>query len=351
MYISDSPSGEDDKIEAAAQAAASVQSEVTPDANAQAAVTSDAADQGAKPELSLDDVIKASLKPAEAAADTPADGKGSEEAGVEASSDEAVVEKTEAEKEAEEDAKVPFHKHPRWQKKLETERNLKAKVAEYEQEREPLRTKAAQLDEIGSFMVQNSLVPEEMTAGMEIMALMKRDPVAALEALRPHLDALEVAAGIKFPKDIQAKVDDGKLDPESAQELTRSRFQAAAEGARAEVATGRLEQTSAQTLQSNMRSAVQTWEQDLKTRDPDYLHKQSLVIDRTRVLAQANPPKSPEDAVALAKQAYEYVNSQVSRFVPRKTAVTPSPTSGQSSTRSDPAPKSLEDIVRQNIAR
>lgn len=353
MNVSDSPSEKDDKIDAAADAAASVESAVvaTPDANAQAAVTSDAADQGAKPELSLDEVIKASLKPAEAAADTPADGKGSEEAGVEAAADETAVEKTEAEKDAEEDAKVPFHKHPRWQKTLAQKRELQEKVAKYEQEREPLVTKATQLDQIGSFMVQNSLVPEEMSEGMEIMALMKRDPVAALEALRPKIEALEVAAGIKFPRDIQEKVDAGHVDAEAAKELTRLRFEAAANGARAEVATEQLTQTNVQTLQANMKTAVQTWETDLKTRDPDYLHKQSFVIDRTRLLAQANPPKTPEDAVALAKQAYDDVTRQFSRVVPRKHAVTPSPTSDQSSTRSDPAPKSLEDIVRQNLAR
>lgn len=350
MNVSDSPSDNADKVDTAA-AAATESAVVTPDANAQAAVTSDAADQGAKPELSLDDVIRASLKPAEAVADTPADDKGSEEAGVEAVADEAVVEKTEAEKEAEEDAKVPFHKHPRWQKKLEVERELKAKVAQYEQEREPLVTKATQLDQIGSFMVQNSLVPEEMSQGMEIMALMKRDPAAALEALRPHLESLEVAAGIKFPRDIQEKVDAGHVDTEAAAELTRLRFESADKSAKAEVATGKLDQINVQTLQTNMRSAVQTWEQDLKTRDPDYLHKQSFVIDRTRVLAQQNPPKTPEEAVVLAKQAYDDVTRQFSKVVPRKAAITPSPTSDQSSTRSVPAPKSLEDIVRQNIAR
>lgn len=349
MNVSDSPSDKDDKIDAAEAAVESVA--VTPDANAEAVVTSDAADQGAKPELSLDDVIKASLKPAEAVADTPADDKGSEETGSETVTDEAVVEKTDAEKDAEEEAKVPFHKHPRWQKTLAQKRELQEKVAQYEQEREPLVTKATQLDQIGSFMVHNSLVPEEMSEGMEIMALMKRDPVAALEALRPKIEALEVAAGIKFPSDIQEKVDAGHVDVGAAQELTRLRFEAAAKGATAEVATGKLEQINVQTLQTNMRSAVQTWEQDLKTRDPDYLHKQSFVIDRTRVLAQQTPPKTPEEAVALAKQAYDDVTKQFSKVVPRKTAVTPSPTSGQSSTRSEPAPKSLEDIVRQNIAR
>lgn len=352
MNGSDSPSEKDDQIESAQ--AGDIGSAIdSPDANAQAAVTSDAADQGATPELDLNEVIRQSLKPAEAeVAESPADDKGSAEDGAaEAAADEDKVEKTEAEKDAEEDAKVPFHKHPRWQKKLEAERVLKAKVAEYEQEREPLRTKAAQLDEIGSFMVQNQLVPEEMSKGMDIMALMKRDPVAALDALRPYIESLEVAAGIKFPSDIQARVDEGRLDPDSAQELTISRYKAKAEGARAEVASGKLEQTTAQTAAANMRTAVQTWEQDLRTRDPDYSHKQSLVIDRTRALALETPPKTPEEAVALAKKAYDYVNTQVARFVPRKTAVVASPTSGQSSTRSEPAPKSLEDIVRQNIAR
>lgn len=350
MIISDSPSGEADIDKTLAGA---VEAAVTPDANG-AVVTSDAAvqEQGAnQAEPSLDEVIRAAIKPEEAVADTPADDKGTKEAdATEAVAEEAKVEKTDAEKEADEDAKVPFHKHPRWQKKLEIERDLRAKVSAFEQEAEPLRTKAGQLDQIGQFMTSNSLTPEEMTEGMEIMALMKRDPAAALEALRPKLDALEIASGTKFPKDIQEKVDAGQLDAESAAELTQSRYVAKANEVRAELATGKLEQTTAQTTMAGMKTAVQVWEADLKTRDPDYSHKQSFVIDRTRVLAQANPPKTPEDAVAMAKQAYDDVSAQFKRFAaPKPTAATV--TSDKSSTRSDPAPKSLEDIVRQNIAR
>ena len=351
MYKSDSPSGDEtDKVDAAA-AATTASAENTPDANVQTTGTSAEVDQGANTELSLDEVIKASLKPAEEAADTPADGKGSEGTGSEAETDEAAVEKTDAEKEAEEDAKVPFHKHPRWQKKLETERELRAKVASFEQEVEPLRTKAGQLDEIGRFMATNSLTPDEMAEGMEIMALMKRDPASALKALQPKIEALEIATGVKFPKDIQERVDDGKLDEEGARELTRTRFEAKANETRAEVATEQLTQTTAQTLHANMKSAVQAWEADVKTRDPDYSQKQSFVIDRTRVLAQANPPKTPEDAVKLAKQALDDVNKQIRMIVPPKTATATTVTSDKSSTRSEPAPKTLEDIVRQNIAR
>lgn len=350
MYISDSPSGDEtDKVDAVTAAAASAEN--TPDANAEATGTSAEADQGATPELSLDEVIKASLKPAEEAADTPADGKGSEETGSETTTDEAAVEKTDAEKEAEEDAKVPFHKHPRWQKKLETERELRAKVATFEQEAEPLRTKAGQLDQIGQFMATNSLTPDEMAEGMEIMALMKRDPAKALEALRPKLDALEIATGSRFPSDIQERLDAGKIDEEGARELTKTRFEAKANETRADEATEQLTQTNAQQLQAGMRTAVQSWEADLKTRDPDYSQKQSFVIDRTRVLAQQNPPKTADDAVKLAKQAYEDVNKQIRQFVPAKTATAATATSDQSSTRSAPTPKSLEDIVRQSIAR
>lgn len=350
MYVSDSPSGDEtDKVDAVT--AATESADTTPDANAEATGTSAAVDQGANPELSLDEVIKASLKPAEGAADTPADGKGSEDTESKTDTNEAADEKTEAEKEAEEDAKVPFHKHPRWQKKLEIERELRAKVATFEQEVEPLRTKAGQLDEIGRFMATNSLTPDEMAEGMEIMALMKRDPIGALKALQPKIEALEIATGSRFPADIQERLDSGKIDEDGARELTRTRFEAKANETRAEEATEQLTQTTAQTLQANMKSAVQAWEADIKTRDPDYSQKQSFVIDRTRVLAQANPPKTPDDAVKLAKQALEDVNKQIRQFVPAKTATAATVTSDKSSTRSVPAPKSLEDIVRQSIAR
>lgn len=344
MHVSDSPSGETDKVDAATAATESV----TPDANATAGTS--AANEGAKPELSLDDVIKASLKPAEAAAEPPTDGKGSEDAESAKVTDASKVEETDEEKEAQEDAKVPFHKHPRWQKRLAENKELKGKLVEFEQEAVPLREKARHLDSIRDFMVNNSLTPEEMTEGMDIMALMKRDPSKALEALRGKVELLEIAVGTRFPKDIQDKVDAGHLDAESAKELTQSRFMAKASEARAEVATETLQQTNVQTQQSGMRSAVVAWETDLKTRDPDYSKKKSFVISRTRELAQQNPPNTPEEAVALAKRAYDDVNKQIRQFAPAKQPVT-TVTSDQSSTRSDPAPKSLEDIVRQNIAR
>lgn len=352
MNVSDSPSGDSAKPADVVESAVTDQA-VTPDANGGAAVTSDAVvQQGAnKPELSLDEVIKAAIKPGEGAADTPADGKGTQEPGSETVADEAKVEKTEAEKEAEEDAKVPFHKHPRWQKKLEVERDLKTKLSEREQELEPLRVKAGQLDEIGNFMKSNSLTPEEMSQGMEIMALMKQDPAKALEALLPQVELLEIATGKRFPQDIQERVDSGVIDAAAAKELTQTRFAAKANEARAEVATEQLQNTNTQTLAAGMKTAVQTWEAELKTRDPDYSHKQSFVIDRTRVLAQANPPKSADDAVKLAQQAYDDVTAQMKRIIQPKPATAATVTSGQSSTRSDANPQNLEDIVRRSLAR
>lgn len=351
----DSPSATDTPgiAEVVAQAATPPAQEAAPDANDEAAGTSDAAVQQVdnQAEPSLNDVIKASLKPEEAAADTTADGKGETDQGSEAKTDDAKGGDKPAEAaktDEEEDKNVPFHKHPRWQEMKQQRNALRDEVATLKQEREPLQVKAEQLDQIGGFMRDNMLTPQEMTEGFEVMAFMKQDPAKALEILYRHVDALELHLGKKLPQDIQERVDAGHVDTEAAVELARQRAEAQAHRTRADYAEQQNTQTNARVLQTEIRNAVGVFESDVKTRDPDYSHKQPFIVDRMRVLAQANPPKTPEDAVAIARQAYTDVSESMKKFAPARQAST-TVTSEHSSTRAQPTPQSFGDVVRQAL--
>ena len=173
------------------------------------------ADSGESPAepISLDQVIKATIeKGLKPAADSQSDGKPDQPTDKAEDQQPGDAEKR---SDAEDDANVPVHKHPRWQQKLKLERELKAKVSEYEkrlsEELEPLKGqveglkhKAENLDQIGSFMRDNGLTPQEMSEGFQVMALMKNNPSAALEMLLPKIELLELATGKRLPDDIRS---------------------------------------------------------------------------------------------------------------------------------------------------
>ena len=69
-----------------------------------------------------------------------------------------------------------------------------------------------------------------------------------------------------------------------------------------------LRQEALSQAQSSMRDAVILWESTTKARDPNYISRQSLILDRARALIAETPPKTGEEAVALAEQAYAEVS-------------------------------------------
>lgn len=309
------------------------------------------ATEDANTELDFEAVVRKAAEINSEEAEAPsAEGEGSEEP--EAAKPEAEAEKPpektpeELAKEQEEaDAKLPFHKHPRWKEVQEDRKQLRAKVQEFEAKMAEVTPKAEQLDRIGGFMRENELTAEEVQRGFEIMALMKHNPAAALEKLMPHLDVLELASGRKLPPDLQERVDAGEVTPDIAREAAKARMDAQLARTRVERTEQAIQQTRAQEAATAMRTAVDSWEATVKATDPDYPHMQSFIIDRTRVLMQQTPPRSPDEAVTLAKRAYDDVKAQMRRVMPQRTPTRPM-TSDKSSTTAVATPKTLEDVVK-----
>lgn len=345
----ESPTGEVDTQDLQDQGAGN-----TSDANDGAVSSTAASAQDAnQSELDLDAVIrKAAEEAGQDAEDSSTDGKDKQgdkpaDDGEAADPPEKTPEEQAAEQEAA-DAKLPFHKHPRWQEVKRERDQFRAKAEELSIQVDQLSGKAQQLDTIGSFMREHELTAEEVQQGFEIMALMKHDPAAALQKLAPHLSNLELAAGQRLPEDLQAKVDAGEVTPEIARETARARMEAAAARYRAERAGHAIEQTNAQQLVTAMKDAVTGWENDVKARDPDYPHMQSFVLDRTRVLMAQKPPRTPDDAKALVKQAYDEVKAQMKRVLPQRQPMR-TVTSDKSSTTAVAAPNSLTDVVKMAL--
>jgi hypothetical protein len=192
---------------------------------------------------------------------------------------------------------VPFHKHPRFKEVID--------------QRNKYREGAEQYEQITSFLSQNNLSAEEAAQGFQIMAMMKNDPKAALDALSPFIQQLGMQAGVTMPDDIQSKVNDGYLDEEAGRELSRLRAEAARERQMREQMQGRQQQAQAQAQLNNLAATVTEWEERTRASDPDYDLKQDEIDDRVRVLVtERGRPQTAQQAIAMAKEAYDSVNER-----------------------------------------
>ncbi len=192
---------------------------------------------------------------------------------------------------------VPFNKHPRFQKLVEEKNEYKVDAERYQN--------------ITNFLDENKVSADEAAAGLQIMALMKKDPVEALNALKPYVETLSQAAGYVLPDDIQNKVNDGYMDEGVGQELARSRAEVQNERAQREALIQDQQKQTEQAQLHDVAMSVTEWENKTRSTDPDYDLKQAEIDDRVRVLvATQGRPNTTQDALAMAKQAYTEVNER-----------------------------------------
>lgn len=244
---------------------------------------------------------------------------------------------------AEDDADLPFHNHPRW----------KAVIAERDQLRDP----AERYGQIEGFMQEHGLSGEEVAEGYEVMALLKSGDPAKLTQAREwfseRLNALDGMLGNVLPADLQARVDEGFLDEEGAQEIAQSRATAALLASKGEAAAkATAEQTAATEVQARTQSmigAVEAWEASAKASDPDYSKKAKLIEDRCRsiVAATGKPPMNAEEATALAIKAHAEITAEFKAALPKPRAINPVPQS--QSTTPSAQPKTLRDAINAAV--
>jgi hypothetical protein len=164
------------------------------------------------------------------------------------------------------------------------------------------------------FTRTNGLAAEEVQQGLTIMALMKNDPVRALEMLKPHLEGLNAFVGNILPADIQRQVDAGELTEAHARQLVAARNETERVRKQAEASNQRTaeerEQDTRRQLASDMTSALNTFEAELKASHPDYGMKRSRFFDKVQLGMMSERPKTVEEARAVAKKAWETVQEE-----------------------------------------
>lgn len=226
------------------------------------------------------------------------------------------------------DAEPPFHKHPRWQA-------MKA-------ERDEFKASHDQFVQLQGFMQNANLDSEEVNNGFQIMALMKNDPQAALNALLPYVTNLQTVLGKNLPDDLKAKVEDGFIDEATATELAQSRSRETIQKGQAEAAA-----TQAQAnLGREIVGAVSAWETEWQKVDADYAAKQPRVQEKIELEIRRNGmPANKTAAVALAKRCKDSVEAELIPFRQKLKPIVP--VTGGTAPKSAIEPKSILDIVNQ----
>ena len=260
-----------------------------------------------------------------------------DEATVEDGSDEDEGEEPDS-KQADDYSDTPFHKHPRF-KQLIRERN-------------ELKGRATQYDQIVDFMEQNKLSAEEVAQGFKLMAMMKvGDPAAAYEELRKVTENLAIAAGHQLPEHLARKVEEGYVDQDTAKDMWREQYRAQREALLAEQENQRYRQQQASSHVNTMAETVTAWEESVRESDPDYDLKADMIDDRVRALvAERGRPRTADEALGYAQEAYQVVSNRLKSVrgvkQPMRTAV-----GGKVSGTPLPEPKSLLDVIQNTLAQ
>ena len=237
---------------------------------------------------------------------------------------------------------VPFHSHPRIQELLREKNDFKAQV-------EDLSPKAAQMDTITNFLDQNALSTDEAAEGLQIMGLMKLNPIEAWEKLKPIAQRVALQAGAILTPDLAEKVRSGALTQEQAQQIAQADARTLVSQTALAHDKNMRERSEKQTRTNSFREAASSWDAEQKQKDPDYNKKQSMVMAEVALMHQRGD--FPKDAAGVRGQldkALAAVNKQLGVFNKPKPPVTPI-TGGNAvppAGKPDAADASTMDIIR-----
>ena len=234
----------------------------------------------------------------------------------------ATPEQAEPEAEDEgEDRGEGFGKHPRWKAMVAARNEYRNEAQSAIRELDTLRQPANQYGLIEQYMTENQLSSAEVTTGFKIMALMKSDPAAAREALIDQLQMLNQFLGHALPPDLQQQVDEGYVTEDVARELAFRRNNDVRVQQQHQATTQQQqEQQAAQQFQAargQMAQAVASWETQIRQGDPDYAQKEPFVVRELQALQAQYRIETPEQAVQLARMAYDNVTKSLKGMIKR----------------------------------
>jgi hypothetical protein len=218
--------------------------------------------------------------------------------------------------------------------------------------REALKEVAPQME----FVNRNQIPSELVDFGLNVAAALKYgDHETLLRAMAPHIVKAQQALGLSLPQDLQQQVDQGFTTKELAAELARQRVTAEQTQARLEEARSRQVEEANLRVQLSIKSAVDSWQSDVRRTDPDFDKKAELMTQYAHgMLAEYGVPSTPEEAVAMANEAKRRADEFLKTVAPpvAPQATRPRPTSVNSpGINAKPQPTSLQEAVMAGLKR
>ena len=210
--------------------------------------------------------------------------------------------------------------------------------------------------QLQGYLSQHQLAPDDVNSLLAVGAALRAgDYQGFLNGVAPYVMAAQEAVGLRIARDLQTQVDDGTISEEAAREMTRTRH-------RAMQAEQRLqEQTTIATTEATnrnvqaIRHGVEQWENNIRTRDPDYPHKANAVRRFSQALLQERGiPQTSEQAVALVQAAYDEANAELRRLRPQPQPTRPAPSgihsAGNGAAPPPSEPQTMLEAARRSLA-
>ena len=243
---------------------------------------------------------------------------------------------------------------PRTRKRID---EFRAQINGLKSQIGPLEAQAQTTQALQTFLKQADIAKEDFGLVLDLAAAMRRgDFRTFLEGVAPYVKLAQESLGIQLPPDLAQAVKGGHMTADAARYTAQVRAQQQlAQGQLTRVqqeTTQRSHIEAVRNFQASVSSAVTEWEKGVRRSDPDYARKEPVVQKLLHaVVHERGPPRSPAEAVEIAKLAYEQANGMVSRFVPnpRATHQVPSSINRVNGARSEP--KNLREAIHFAIER
>lgn len=215
-------------------------------------------------------------------------------------------------------------------------------------ERKAARDEASEAKPIVEYMKQHDIPKEDVDVVLGLAAqLRKGDFAGFLRTVAPYVNLAQQYVGQVLPPDLKQQVDEGLVSEAVARELARHRMQAQVTTQNTQRDAQRMQRENAELRANSIRSAVTEFERQIAAADPDFGAKKDAVRRFAQALIfEKGAPQTPEQAVELARAAYDEANRQFAAYQPKPRPTQPTPSSThQSAQTPKPEPTSMREAM------
>jgi hypothetical protein len=229
------------------------------------------------------------------------------------------------------------------------------RISKLLQQREEARSMVREVEPFRDFMRDNDLGAEDLAFGLQALATLKKgDFEGFLQQVQPFVQLAEEYTGRRIPVDLQQQVQQGRMTPDVAANMSRQRMDLGRARQELDQRNQYEGQRREEEARETNRSTVAVWEQSIKQTDPDYARKLDVAKAYVAsIKAEYGDPQTPEDALAVAKEAYRRASDSLRSNLPPRSATQMSPSGVQrpSNPSAVASPRSLMEAIQQGLSR